>query len=315
MMSCSCLECSPNLPHFAWKDSLRPHYTMKIEHTDDITQVRFAEHGVPFELTTAVCDNLDCDRREMYLHLRELEGKDPLAFKLTVNVDSWEEQRVPHREARISRWVREFLAELSTEDKQLLYLFYDDKFAKKRLQECTLNRADVLNGAMVSYAGIISENKSFCDGGTTCISRFEHEGTEYAMDALYCPNPACRCHEAYLLFIRLIPARPGQAAATSEECLGAVLKFDGSWRIQERWDTPLVEAQRLLKAWLEGHSGMIERFKEEYREIKAIGQRSLQSSAPSLRSIQHRVVQSKKIGRNAPCRCGSGRKYKKCCGA
>jgi uncharacterized protein YchJ len=26
------------------------------------------------------------------------------------------------------------------------------------------------------------------------------------------------------------------------------------------------------------------------------------------------VEQSPKIGRNAPCPCGSGRKYKKCCG-
>jgi uncharacterized protein YecA (UPF0149 family) len=26
-------------------------------------------------------------------------------------------------------------------------------------------------------------------------------------------------------------------------------------------------------------------------------------------------VQSEKIGRNDPCPCGSGKKYKKCCGA
>lgn len=26
-------------------------------------------------------------------------------------------------------------------------------------------------------------------------------------------------------------------------------------------------------------------------------------------------IQSEKIGRNDPCSCGSGRKYKKCCGA
>ncbi len=28
-----------------------------------------------------------------------------------------------------------------------------------------------------------------------------------------------------------------------------------------------------------------------------------------------RVVRSQKIGRNAPCPCGSGKKYKNCCGA
>ena len=96
---------------------------------------------------------------------------------------------------------------------------------------------------------------------------------------------------------------------------GFNLKFDGSWRIQEHWNIPLVDAQRLLKAWLEGHPGMIERFKEEYRAIKVIGRRSLKSSSPSPRSIQRRMVQAKKIGRNAPCSCGSGKKYKNCCGA
>ncbi|MGB8720870.1 MAG: SEC-C metal-binding domain-containing protein [Desulfobacterales bacterium] len=27
------------------------------------------------------------------------------------------------------------------------------------------------------------------------------------------------------------------------------------------------------------------------------------------------AVKSEKIGRNSPCPCGSGKKYKKCCGA
>jgi len=27
------------------------------------------------------------------------------------------------------------------------------------------------------------------------------------------------------------------------------------------------------------------------------------------------VIKAKKVGRNEPCPCGSGKKYKKCCGA
>ena len=30
---------------------------------------------------------------------------------------------------------------------------------------------------------------------------------------------------------------------------------------------------------------------------------------------RHRTLISKKIGRNEPCPCGSGKKYKKCCGS
>lgn len=33
------------------------------------------------------------------------------------------------------------------------------------------------------------------------------------------------------------------------------------------------------------------------------------------RMVTHRPIVSNKIGRNEPCTCGSGKKYKKCCGA
>ena len=35
----------------------------------------------------------------------------------------------------------------------------------------------------------------------------------------------------------------------------------------------------------------------------------------ALQKIQVRAVSAKKANRNDPCPCGSGRKYKKCCGA
>lgn len=51
----------------------------------------------------------------------------------------------------------------------------------------------------------------------------------------------------------------------------------------EAWDTLLTEERR----------------KELYREQKKSGT----------------IVKEKKVGRNDPCPCGSGKKYKKCCGA
>jgi len=43
----------------------------------------------------------------------------------------------------------------------------------------------------------------------------------------------------------------------------------------------------------------VERRKELYREQKKSGT----------------IVKNKKVGRNDPCPCGSGKKYKYCCGA
>jgi uncharacterized protein len=40
-----------------------------------------------------------------------------------------------------------------------------------------------------------------------------------------------------------------------------------------------------------------------------------QKSAPGLAPDSFHLGGSPKVGRNAPCPCGSGKKYKKCCGA
>ncbi len=52
----------------------------------------------------------------------------------------------------------------------------------------------------------------------------------------------------------------------------------------------------------------------EYNLRLLVGNSSAQSDFRSLSPPVPIVEQSPKIGRNAPCPCGSGRKYKKCCG-
>ena len=83
-----------------------------------------------------------------------------------------------------------------------------------------------------------------------------------------------------------------------------------------------------MSAWWKEHRRDLEMFKDRYREVKQIGQRSLRArpsrrlAAPSATSssisedvsLDDRPAGNVKVGRNAPCPCGSGKKYKKCCG-
>jgi preprotein translocase subunit SecA len=48
---------------------------------------------------------------------------------------------------------------------------------------------------------------------------------------------------------------------------------------------------------------------QEYSSLKQA--QAKEAPAPK---IQHTLPQEKRVGRNDPCPCGSGRKYKKCCG-
>ena len=69
-------------------------------------------------------------------------------------------------------------------------------------------------------------------------------------------------------------------------------------------------AQRLAaQCSMQDFTRNIQRKKErEMAELQFVG-------GDSTASRQKTVVKSAKVGRNDPCPCGSGKKYKKCCGA
>ena len=53
---------------------------------------------------------------------------------------------------------------------------------------------------------------------------------------------------------------------------------------------------------------------EPPRNLAASGRGAATATAPGAVAVQQRVIEEK-VGRNDPCPCGSGKKYKKCCGA
>ena len=73
----------------------------------------------------------------------------------------------------------------------------------------------------------------------------------------------------------------------------------------EAIDLPLELLERLWTAFTERHPRYLDRFAHRYRRMKVFG-------APLV--AHHRRKSVPKVGRNAPCPCGSGKKYKKCCG-
>ncbi len=56
-----------------------------------------------------------------------------------------------------------------------------------------------------------------------------------------------------------------------------------------------------------------ERREKEMEEINMLAGQSAAAEQSGNRKTEQRVVEDK-IGRNDPCPCGSGKKYKKCCG-
>jgi preprotein translocase subunit SecA len=71
------------------------------------------------------------------------------------------------------------------------------------------------------------------------------------------------------------------------------------------------EAERLRQQGLK-YSGAEE--VEQFAAAKKIQNSQAQGGAPAEEKKSEPIVNKDKVGRNDPCPCGSGKKYKKCCG-
>ena len=290
---------------------------MKIQHIDKEFRVQFSDHPIPYALSPSYCSDPECDCYELFFHFKEITGDVPFQFTLRVDLRSWKELNAPRREEKVDHWAREFLNELPNKEKHGFYNRYDAKYKVKRLQSVCLRPDDVRSGALVSYTDIICEGRSIYEGGYSCFSVFDDNETEYAVDTLYCPNPTCHCNETHLLFVRKTYDE-GTGSANMQDCLLVRLPFKGDWVIEEYWEITLSEAKRVVPAWLKENPGVIDELKPQYQAIKEAGRRSLEQEKKEkegIRNLMHLpTVREKKPGRNDPCPCGSGKKYKKCCG-
>jgi uncharacterized protein len=99
----------------------------------------------------------------------------------------------------------------------------------------------------------------------------------------------------------------------SEE-FGAILmtlSFFGSRQLAEAFHMETSDAGWSLESMADG---LREVFPEAVSEYARLGRR-IASQVAEHGGAPGEPVRSEKIGRNAPCPCGSGKKYKKCCGA
>lgn len=145
-------------------------------------------------------------------------------------------------------------------------------------------------GDMVPYSEIFDWMRSdvylFDDEAITAFD---------AMD-LYCVTPGCDCGQVLIQFRQLTQNKPQTVGIVDVNLSGAiVLKPEPG---QEK------TLNLLWAAFRKRHSAYLARFARHDADMKLMGAKV---------KPQTTVNSSPKIGRNEPCPCGSGKKYKKCC--
>lgn len=125
---------------------------------------------------------------------------------------------------------------------------------------------------------------------------YQMEGQTYEAFDFYCIQPGCNCAEVRVGF-QVAPVSSLQTAGNVLVRLSGAVEFDPSEKNGQR-------LKQLWAAYKQRHPRYLERMARRNQLMKTVGARS--------RAVP--VMAAPKIGRNDACPCGSGKKYKKCCG-
>ena len=148
----------------------------------------------------------------------------------------------------------------------------------------------------------------------------------FALDD-YCVNPDCDCHQVVLQFV---PQEPGPDRSRAPHERPPAMYYD--YRNREFEEAKASQAnQPSLNALLDEvrrqRTGFDSEVRRRHKWLKALFKRALQKHAAGVGRSQDAAGSGNmpprsepttpprvKTGRNEQCPCGSGRKYKKCCG-
>ncbi len=137
---------------------------------------------------------------------------------------------------------------------------------------------------------------------------FDYGGaSSYEIDDQYCMNPRCPCKEVILTFIKIDKAN--DQAAIEFIIRQKLNSLD--YEIENmRCDQSRLRA--VLQRFWASRPDARKVFKTRYEQMKNAGKDHLKKT-PKLKPQS--TLTPVAFGRNEPCPCGSGKKYKRCCGA
>ena len=155
----------------------------------------------------------------------------------------------------------------------------------------------VLEGNCVSYDEVFNTVGS--------ITLLDEENNLIYVDDQYCMNPKCQCDEVFLTFVEFNEEGTKAKNVTT-------LRYSLNTGKYELLFKSCTEEQfkGILKSFKEEEKQIREKLKNRVKAMKEVGEKIIWES----RAEKPKDTVEVKVGRNDICPCGSGKKYKKCCG-
>lgn len=271
-------------------------------------------------LETEACNNLDCQCRDVFIRAIDIDEKVPPFNKIVIQRDLFSSEvhgeildGVPTLQLRVNIDTGRLVADknqiIGVSEAELIKRI-DREMKKRDLLAIFQNRWRIAKGENINVykekdwswwkpGQMVSWREVFPNSFDLLINRDEKI---FFIDDQYCVTPGCNCKEVSLMFL--------ETEDREVNILGMLSVDIEKWKIENSEPEKLTD--RELRA-------LLKKFKKQYPFIKneLFGRRQRIRKAMAEVLMYEPPPQSpfkqKKIGRNAPCPCGSGKKYKKCC--
>jgi len=249
--------------------------------------------GEKYRVLEVYCANPDCKCGGVRLCFFK-EGNNVVAFEAYLRIKDFtlDPEFLPPEKAEEHRAViDEFFRKLTDAQKRRVVCRY---MLAKGIGDPT----DYIDFSALEFGECLSYEAVFGEEDDEVLT-IERGGKHYFFHDQYCFNPSCRCNSVILEVFM----------ASSEEVQEPLfvidLDFCGEYEIKERKCTE-GEVDEFFNDAIRGNERLFSVLKKRYGRMKGLG-KMIQKQR--LGRSRHR----EKVGRNDPCPCGSGKKYKNCC--
>ncbi len=267
------------------------------------------------------CDNPVCACNTVHINLLPPENSqsENTGFTIQVSIDVVEKKLAypPGRKIpkELMAFAKGFLHELDEKDYGFLcnqYFAYKNEITEKagpdEIDAAFDYKAVEKEGVMYAYRDVLPFGEQF----TVTI-----DGKKYILFDSYCLRSGCKCTDTILSMFSAEPSTSKKPRTpVCEVALTYAIKSWAPYQNREL-SIPVKTARATVETQIPGFYKKVKQRHLRLKSIYAHCKKKYFSPAkpePVLPSAEPaRAAETKKIGRNAPCPCGSGKKYKKCC--
>lgn len=203
------------------------------------------------------------------------------------------------------KFAENFAEQLINQDWKLLFRFLDNYKSyitdTMDIEHCKITATFPVydiekDGIMIGYNQILPFAEAWS---------YEDDKNYYLIADHYCLDPGCPCTEVVLAVVPWI----GDKMIRDDEMR---VRFDyqkNSWEMEDSPSNKQYHLDTLFPKIMKSIPNLTEQLKKRHELLKKIYNRYKKE-----KNILSQNIKKDKIGRNDPCPCGSGKKYKKCCG-